>query len=743
MWRFRKASDSGSLRFERYGSSSYQLCITHPEDLFSIPDLDERLWMATSCPVFGLNGDPVFLRFLDANDHGRILSDEVREAIRWMKDRLMPDVSWTDCRTRLPLRLIRTDHPDGKALYDTARRVLENLDVGEAEGIALDQIRNRQRILAQADQNGDGVIPPEVVADPDAARLVRDIMGACGSVPDSGGLQGIDQALLDRFLKESKAYINWHGQGVLPGLQTQSEVLPFGEETSAMWDAVAAVRNQVDQFFTQCAFVRFDPRAADQFALRDDELMSFQYGDRQAILARLREAPIHPPNREGVLRFEDRVNEMYREAVGRLRTQVVMPVIGETTEIDQTQWQTIVAKFDVYNRWLAARPDTPVEKLGCDRLREIMDAPHTVAAIRSLIDQDKAVSTELARLHNLEKLILYHQWLFHFVNNYVSLPWLFDPQAYAMFEMGTLVLGGREFATSFRVGNRGAHAVIAQHSNLFMLYLAVTGPNPEDNLEVVTPVTRGNPDIYYVGQRGVFFTTTGRQLDAQIVQIVENPISLRQSMLAPFRRIRDVLSQRFEQLTVSIQKQAEGSVVSASSTVETTVQQGVREAPAQAESAPAPPPQAPTPAAETGGHEAQRASGTTRDLLIGAGFLLAGLGTAFKFLVDTMRQLGDPDTLSTVILISSVLIAVVVLLTALNAWRKLRLRDLAGILQACGWAMNARLRVNRKMVRFFVRPAMLPSDARKYRRDRLSYHLSRLRRLEKNDYALSRRKRMT
>lgn len=726
-----------TLTFERYGRSSYQLSIKTAEDLSSILDLDERLWMATSCPVNSLNMDPVFLQFLDADNHGRIFSEEVRDAVRWIQTRLHADTSWTMRQDYLLLTLIKSDHDAGAALLDTARRVLENLDQGDSDAISLAQVRSRQIILAQADRNGDGVIPPEVVAESEVVQLVRDIMATCGSVADAGGLPGIDQALLDRFVGEGTSYLVWYDQGRLVGRRRRSDIMAYGKDTPAMWTAIAAVRDQIDRFFTQCALVRFDARAAEAFQWRDEDRQADWYDNRQAMLDRLRRAPIYPPNAEEKLRFDTRVNEVYREALSRFHDTVVKPIIGDVTEIDRAQWQAVLAAFAAYETWLTSRPDTAVDKLDAEHLRSTL-AGSCIDALRALIAQDKAVASELERLQNLEKLILYHQHLFHFINNFVSLPWLFNPGEYALFEMGTLVLAGREFATSLRVENRAAHAAVAQHSDIYLLYLTVSGPLPEDHFEIVVPVTRGNPKIFYMGQRGVFFTTRGRELDARIVQIVENPISLRQSMLMPFRRMRDVLSQRFEQLTSSIHKDAEAKVATAGSEVAATVQEGVRTAPVQAEAAiteapsPTTAPAHPAPPAE------QRSTGA-RDMLVGAGFLLAGVGAAFKFLVDTFSQLGDPETLWTVFLVGSVLVVTVVLFTALHAWLKLRRRDLAGVLQAGGWAMNAHLRLNRKMVRFFVRPAALPPGAGKTRRDRLSHRLDQLRRIQREGRHISRR----
>ena len=101
--------------FDNYGGC-YHLRLSTVEDLKHLLTLDDGRWMATSCPLFGLNVDLAFLKFLDADGNGRIISDEVRAAVRWSLERLHLSETWTTQQSHLPLQLINTGHPDGKAL---------------------------------------------------------------------------------------------------------------------------------------------------------------------------------------------------------------------------------------------------------------------------------------------------------------------------------------------------------------------------------------------------------------------------------------------------------------------------------------------------------------------------------------------------------------------------------------------------------------------------------------------------
>ena len=60
----------------------------------------------------------------------------------------------------------------------------------------------------------------------------------------------------------------------------------------------------------------------------------------------------------------------------------------------------------------------------------------------------------------------------------------------------------------------------------------------------------------------------------------------------------------------------------------------------------------------------------------------------------------------------------------INAWVKLRLRDMGTLLEACGWAINGRVRLTRVMQDVFTRRPELPPHATKDKLDRLRKYRS-------------------
>ncbi|MDA1193282.1 MAG: hypothetical protein O3A46_16525, partial [Candidatus Poribacteria bacterium] len=399
------------------------------------------------------------------------------------------------------------------------------------------------------------------------------------------------------------------------------------------------------------------------------------------------------------------------------------PILEDDSGVcTEAQWRELLAKIAPYETWLNAKPNSVFGSLGVETLRAHLDGTSD-GTVRSLIEQDTAIAAELRQLQALEKLVLYHQWLFEFANNFASFPRLFEPNERALFEWGTLVLAGWEFHFSVAVENRAKHADLAKNSRMYLLYLQLSGSKPEDSREIVVPVTRGGSRQFYVGRRGVFFTTSGRELDAQIVQIVENPISLCETMKEPFRRLRDLVTKRLDQVTTSAYKEADATFTQATAKLETSIQSGMRDAQASAmettEALSAPPPVSPTPAPIAPTLPDSKGNTTnSRDMLIGVGLLAAGLGTAFKFLTDTVIKLSDPRTLMVVGITFSVITTTLILLVFLNAWLQLRKRDLAVLLQACGWAINGRMLMSRRVAKAFSEPTRLPPEAKRRRKER-------------------------
>src|SRR5262249_22042045 len=151
---------------------------------------------------------------------------------------------------------------------------------------------------------------------------------------------------------------------------------------------------------------------------------------------------------------------------------------------------------------------------------------------------DKAAAPGLEQVEALEKLILFQRWLVDLANNFVNFSSVYRPDEQALVEMGSLVIDGRRLDFCLKVFERGAHKKVAAASLIYLVYAAITEKDTAAAAyEVVAPVTAGERGRLRVGKRGIFIDVAGKEWDAQIVEILENPISVREAMFAPFRRV--------------------------------------------------------------------------------------------------------------------------------------------------------------------------------------------------------------
>ena len=79
-------SGRGTVRFTKYGKI-HQLVIETPDDLEALLGLDEALWVATSAPIDAFRCDADFLAYVDTDRNGRVYTNEVKEAVRWLSGR--------------------------------------------------------------------------------------------------------------------------------------------------------------------------------------------------------------------------------------------------------------------------------------------------------------------------------------------------------------------------------------------------------------------------------------------------------------------------------------------------------------------------------------------------------------------------------------------------------------------------------------------------------------------------------
>jgi hypothetical protein len=184
-----------------------------------------------------------------------------------------------------------------------------------------------------------------------------------------------------------------------------------------------------------------------------------------------------------------------------------------------------------------------------------------------------------------------------------------------------------------------------------------------------------------VGRNGIFYDRDGKDWDATITKLVENPISIRQAFWSPYKKfIRFIEDQ--------VAKRAAAGEASSSSMLT-----GAAE---KAESA-----------AKTGKADGVPPKKLDIGIVAALGVAVGGITAALGALLQTFFGLGlwmPLGVLGLLLLISGP--------SMLIAWLKLRQRNIGPILDANGWAVNAHARINVPFGASLTRLAVLPEGAR-------------------------------
>lgn len=272
----------------------------------------------------------------------------------------------------------------------------------------------------------------------------------------------------------------------------------------------------------------------------------------------------------------------------------------------------------------------------------------------------------------LERLARYVRDLLRLANNYVAFRDFYARQGKATFQVGTLYLDGRACELCVAVSDAARHAALAGLARLYLAYCDCR--RGDARMTVAAAFTAGDADQLMVGRNGVFYDRQGRDWDATIVRLVDHPISLRQAFWSPYRRLGRFIGEQVQKFATRKDAEAGDRLAAGAVTAGT------------------PPP-----------FDVGKFAG----IFAAIGLALGALGTALASALGGLVALAWWQ-------LPLVLLGVMLLVSGpavLLAWLKLRSRNLGPLLDANGWAVNARARINIPFGRTLTQAAVLPADA--------------------------------
>jgi len=661
-----------------------QALIRSGADIANLASLDQKLWTALSCPTQGIRFDAKTLELLDTDKDGRIRVPEILNAVAWLSARLVsldPLIAGSDA---VKLASLNSATPEGKALLANAKRILANLGKSSAETITLDDVADTAKIFAETRFNGDGIVPADASEDPAIRQAIADIIARFGAETDRSGKPGVNQAKTDAFFSAAAAYLEWAGKA-----SADPAILPLGDKTAAAAAALAAVRAKVDDYFTRCRMAEFDPRAAQALSRTDADLAALADKDLTDSQPAISAFPLSKIEAGRDLPLLAGANPYWADALAAFHAAAVAPLLGAGCKaLSAAQWLALKAKFAPFEAWTAAQAGVEVAALGNDRLAELLNSK-AHAAITALIAQDAALAAENAQITEVERLIRYHANLVSLLNNYVNMGRLYDPKAAAVFQVGTLYMDARACNLCFHVNDVGAHSAQAAASKCCLVYCTLTRPGTQETRTICAAFTSGFAQSLWVGRNGIFYDLEGKDWDATIVKMVDHSISLKEAFWEPWRKISAMISGQINKMLAARQ---DAALAAASKKVENT-------------GAAATAPHAEPPKKMEGAALASSVAAL--------GIAVGLIGSAIGGLVSVIAGLPLWKTALGLVAVLLIVSGPAMILT----WLKLRARDIAPILNACGWAVNRRLRFSLKLGRLFTSEATLPSNSLRQLKD--------------------------
>ena len=350
-------------------------------------------------------------------------------------------------------------------------------------------------------------------------------------------------------------------------------------------------------------------------------------------------------------------------------------------ELTEAVWQDLKARIAPYENWMAAKAGTGVEPLGVDRLREIL-AGDGEAQLAERLRKDLSFAAEVDQLADLERLIRYHAHLNRLLHNTVNLADFYDVGREEIFRVGSLYVDGRECRLCVAVKDVNSHATLAAAGKIFLAYCDITRPVTKEKQAICAAVTAGFANSLWVGRNAVFYDRDGRDWEAVIVKIVEAPVSLKEAFWSPWVKISTMVGDQIRKLLTARQDAMLNATAKQIDATSSTVAAGAK------------PPAAP----------ARMEGAALASSVAAIGIAVGLLGSAVGSLISVVSGMPVWKSLAGVLAIFLAVSGPSVVL----AWFKLRARDLAPLLNACGWAVNPRIRMTMRLGRALTREAALP-----------------------------------
>ena len=640
--------------FVNIGGSA-RVRINSGEDIAHLAELDPKMWTVLSCPTTGLEIDDKSLKYMDCDGDGKLRVNDVIAVSQWITSVLKDSDLILKGADSIDINFINTEDANGKKLYSSAKQILENLGK-EGNIISLADTADITAIFAKTRFNGDGIITEASTDDAELKAAITTAIATIGSVTDRSGAQGINADLIESFYKNLNDYVSW----------TDAKVeAPYGDKTDAVIAAYNALDSKVKDFFMRSKLAAFSPSSTASLDIQTSRIDTISAENLSTKNDEIAAYPLTHITGKSEIELNAAINPAWDKNFNVIKS-ILDPSV---TVITEDIWASIGEKFSAYNAWKNGKAGAAVESLGIDAIKNFI-AQDKKSVLLELVARDAALKEESDNIEMVDKFLHIYRDFYKLLKNFVTFNDFYnkDKNIKAIFQCGTLIIDQRECKFCMRVNDTGKHSASAAPSGMYLVYCDCTTKTKPAKLQIVAAVTVGDIGALAVGKNGVFYDNSGLEWDAVITKIVDNPINILQSFWSPYRRMATAI----ENL---INKSAADKDAKMMANATANINAAPTKTADQAKAAAATPP-----------FDIAKFAGIFAAIGMAVGMIGTALASIFKGLFAlSWWQL---------IILFVGIILVISGPAMVMAWMKLRRRNIAPLLNANGWAINATSKIS-------------------------------------------------
>lgn len=643
--------------FENIGGST-RVKITTGADIAHLDELDPKMWTALSCPASGLEIDEKSLKYFDTDSDGKIRVNDVVATAKWVTSVIKDADLLLKGNDHIDIEQLDKENANGMKLYNSAKQILANLNK-EGTVISLTDTADNAAIFAKTRFNGDGIITELTTNDLDEKAAITAAIASVGGVADRSGENGVNAELIEKFYQALTDYAAWQAAAV---------EVPYGADTDKALEAYNALDAKVKDYFVRAKLATFSPESTGKLDVQTALIEAISADNLTGKTEEIAAYPIARITDKKELDLDAPINPAWAAQFNALMS-IVKPAGKVLTE---EAWTAIGATFAAYTAWKAAKKGAEVEALGMDTINKLI-ADDKKQALLDLVAQDAALKEEAESIEMVDKLLHVYRDLYRLLRNFVTFHDFYNKnkEVSAVFQNGRLIIDQRECRMCMKVTDMAKHNASAATSGMYLVYCDCVTTTKPGKITIVAAVTVGDIGDLIVGKNAIYYDNEGVVWDAVITKIVDNPISVGQAFWSPYRR-----------MATTIENLISKNAADKDAAMMKDVNAKINAAPAATAAAPA---------ADAAKAPAQPFDiGKFAGIFAALGMAVGMIGTALTSIFKGIFALKWWQLIAVFVGIMLVISGPAMVM----AWLKLRRRNIAPLLNANGWAVNAASKIS-------------------------------------------------